>query len=87
MPTRSSAAASQRSVDCVADDVTAMKGQYATGTETALQRFAIERDLGAGHGLPDHDAALFELAGKRESGLRRRDQKKNKACRKGSKDR
>ena len=40
--------ARQRSVDCVADDVTAMKGQYATGTETALQRFAIEQLLGVG---------------------------------------
>ena len=40
--------ARQRSIDCVADDVTAMRGQYATSAELALQRFHIEQLLGSG---------------------------------------
>eukprot|EP00039_Didymoeca_costata_P023297 m.6621 g.6621 ORF g.6621 m.6621 type:complete len:1050 (+) comp3560_c0_seq1:189-3338(+) len=40
--------ARQRSVDCQADDVTAMMGQYATSEQLALQRFAIEQSIGDG---------------------------------------
>ena len=40
--------ARQRSIDCAADDVTAMRGQYATSTEMALQRFHSEQLLSSG---------------------------------------
>jgi hypothetical protein len=40
--------ARQRSVDCSADDVTALQGQYATSNELALQKYAIQQLLANG---------------------------------------
>ena len=40
--------ARQRSADCAADDVTAMRTHYATSTQLALQRFQVEQMMGGG---------------------------------------